>query len=282
MLPYSQKSAHVYKKKSKKDGTIVENIVFEESDSRLVSACVIEDNRIRVSGKGEIIPPHTAVKVNRNAVGTIIGKWWAAQFKIDDNHKLVDIVEINPLTNERSSNYLPGQIPLKTHLHRDGVDGGHVLLPFASKRFYLSGPKIKDGKLILNEGLIQYTKINTDPDPTKERFEAEFTPDTTSWSHYYVIISGPTASISLASPTVRAVGTPLFFEFINNRTGFPVTVTFKPEYAAAGIELVPGEIVSGMMVFDETYHWRLYTCWTSQGIPLSLKEGGKSPQSKLL
>jgi len=283
MLPYSQKSVHVYKKKSKKDGTITEIIVFEESSSRLVSACVIEDNRIRVSGKGEIVPPHTAVKVNRNAVGTIIGKWWADQFKIDDTHKLVEVVEINPLTDKRTSNYLPGQIPLKTHLQRDGIDGGHVLLPFASKRFYLSGPKIKDGKLILDDGLIQYTKINTDPDPTKETFRAEFTPDTTSWSHYYVIISGTTASIALANPTVRTVGTPLFFEFINNRSGQPVIVTFGPDYAAgAGVELFPGEIVSGMMIFDETYHWRLYSSWTYQGFPLPLKPSGKAPQSKIL
>ncbi len=58
----------------------------------------------------------------------------------------------------------------------------------------------------------------------------------------------------------------------------PVPLSFGSEYVAgAGIELVTNEIVSGMMVFDETYRWRLYTPWTNQGIPLPLKDGRKTP-----
>ena len=169
---------------------------------------------------------------------------------------------------------------MKTHLHRDGIDGGHVLLPFASKRFDIAGPKKdKDGKLILDEGIIQYTQI----DPAKESFSAVVTPDTSLWSHYYIVISGTTDSIMLANPTVRTIGAPLFFEFINLRTGHPVTLRFGSEYVAGeGIVLSPGEIVSGIMIFDETYHWRLYTPWTCLGVPLLLKDIIKTPNSKIL
>ena len=130
---------------------------------------------------------------------------------------------------------------LKTHLHTDGTDGGHVLLPFASKRSYVDGPKKdKDGNLILDDGIIQYTKDQYRPRPATERFSAVFTPDTSLWSNYYIIISGTTDSIILANPTVRSVGTPLFFEFMNGHSSsrLPVPLSFGSEYVAgAGIEL---------------------------------------------
>lgn len=202
----------------------------------------------------------------------------------DSQHKLVEMVETDPYTHKRlpiAPTVFPGKVHLKTHLHRGGPDGDHVLFPFASKRFDIAGPKKdKDGKLILDTGIIQYTKI---PDAAKERFSAVFTPDTSLWSHYYIVISGTTDSIMLANPTVRSVGTPLFFEFISSRSGQAVTLTFGSEYVAgAGIELSPSEIVSGIMLFDERLQWTMHTPWTCQGVPLPLKDIVKTPKSKIL
>jgi hypothetical protein len=46
---------------------------------------------------GSSMPPHTAVKVNSNAVGTVIGKWWTAGYPYDQkSYKLVDLVETAP------------------------------------------------------------------------------------------------------------------------------------------------------------------------------------------
>ena len=59
-----------------------------------VFGCIIEDNRIRTGSKsGGPIPEHTVVKVNSNAIGTIIRNWWPYNFIEDDKHKLVEMVE---------------------------------------------------------------------------------------------------------------------------------------------------------------------------------------------
>ena len=70
---------------------------------RTVNGCVIEDNRIRAKySKGwDKAPEHTVVKVNTNAVGTVIGRWWTEQYKEDRSHKLVELVEIS----DRSCNW---------------------------------------------------------------------------------------------------------------------------------------------------------------------------------
>ena len=247
----------------------------------LVSACVIEDNRIRVnwtSGWGKYKnpkeakanqPKHTVVKINTNAVGTVIGRWWAGGYGGSKGDKLVEVVEkVPPVFRE-------GYMHLKTHLHRDGVDGGHVLVPFASKRFGIinqpttSDPEMTEFKYLIDAGIISVADDK----------EVTFIPDTSQWSNYNIIIGGTFESIVLANPTVRRIGAPLFFEFTNSRSGYPVTLRFGPEYVAGeGIVLSPSEIVSGIMIFDETHHWRLYTPWTCLGVPLS----GKPPQSTVL
>jgi hypothetical protein len=103
---------------------------------RTVNACVIEDNHIRtiwntrklvkvLDSKGKPkttrsswgeenkdMPPHTVVKVNKNAVGTRIGKWWTPQYPIGGSHKLFELVET-------ASSFSVGHTHVKTHLHRD-------------------------------------------------------------------------------------------------------------------------------------------------------------------
>jgi hypothetical protein len=102
-------------------------------------------------------------------------------------------------------------------------------------------------------------------------------------------ISGNISNLAVANPTVRVVGTPIFFEFFNN-TVKPVpedpemqfvTITFGipgvSDYDVGnGIKLSRGERVTGIMLFDE--RWRLYTTWNCKGVPLS----GSSPLSKSL
>ena len=77
-------------------------------------------------------------------------------------------------------------------------------------------------------------------------------------AHYFVI-SQSIISLKLGKTTVHTVGAQLFLNFVNNRSK-PVIVTFDNEYAVGkGIMLSPNEIVSGIMLFDETNHWRLHS-----------------------
>ncbi len=109
----------------------------------------------------------------------MIGKFWTGGYKRFAGDKIVELVETKPPV------FLDGLMHLKTHLHTDGTDGGHVLLPFASKRFYVDGPKKdKDGNLILDDGIIQYTKINIDPG-LLQKDSAQYSLQT---HHYGVII----------------------------------------------------------------------------------------------
>ena len=258
--------------------------------SRTVTACVIEDNRIRANyGRGwgksflPTIPPHTVVKVNTNAVGTIIGKWWTAAYDVMPGWRLVDLVEIDPYTHKRATfPFIGGHSHIKTHLHRDGheYDGGHVLLPFASRRFLIDDeiPEGKRDKLLydraIGSGIILVDNV---------KHQATFIPDTSQWSNYYLEIGGTFQSLVLANPTVRSVGAPLFFEFKNNHPN-TITLTFgtneaTSEYVAGkGITLWPDEIVSGIILFDETGKWRLYTPWVCDGAVLS----GSIPKSRIL
>jgi hypothetical protein len=245
---------------------------------RTVNACVIEDNRIRTAwkttstswGKEDKPPSHTVVKVNTNAVGTVIGKWWTSGYKRFKGDKLVELVEKEPLV------FREGHIHLKTHLHIDGTEGGHVLLPFASKRFNINNqPTDADPNMSEFKYLIEARIISV----TNDKSEVTFIPDTSQWSNFNIIIGGTFESTVLANPTVHTVAAPLFFEFVNVRSRHPLTLRFGSEYVAGeGIVLSPGEIVSGIMIFDETHHWRLYTPWTCRGVPLS----GRPPQSTVL
>ena len=140
--------------------------------------------------------------MNTNVVGTIIGRWWINQFDAKNNPhwKLVDLV--NNFVSTLSSNtlhqidILQGKIHAKTHLHRDGVDGGHVLLPFASK--YI---EIND-ELITNSGEVTYPIDNS------------------MWSCFtFVFRDEPRVNkLTLSNPSVRSVGSPLFLEFENRST----------------------------------------------------------------
>lgn len=213
------------------------------TSSRTVNACVIEDNRIRASygmGWGKFfpnIPPHTVVKVNTNAVGTVIGKWWSSGYAVGGNWKLVDLVEKDPYTNERATVFRDGHIHLNTHIHRDGADGGHVLLPFAS------------------------TQIEIHKDETRKV-------DTSQWSKYRFRILGGT-SFSLANPTARSVGSPLFLEFVNGTTS-NVKVNFGDNYDIVGKSVIipEGKTVTGILLLDETGRWIPFSPWTCEGRPL--------------
>ncbi len=218
----SEKSIHVFK------GNL-DKLVLGEYPFRTVNACVIEDNSIRAiwntrkevnvldkdgkpvldkgiplmtrSGWGEEnsnMPPHTVVKVNKNAPGTVIGKWWTSKYaQTLDTHKLVELVDpINPITHKKSI-IRDGLTHVKTHLHRDGIDGGHVLLPFASKRFDLNDKNPPDMKVY--QKLLEKKIISVN----EAKLEVTFTPDNSQWSNYYLIIGGTFKSLVLADPTVQ-------------------------------------------------------------------------------
>ena len=216
------------------------------------------------------------MKVNTNAIGTIIRQWWTEEFQEHDNWKLVELVDnVIPVEVKDSTDNIIGhkrtlnmtdklnhRLHIKTHLHRtdfSGGDGGHVLFPFASTTIVVNG------------------KIITD-----DSNEAKFIPDTSKWSSYYIRIEDTSEGereeekkknvdiLKLGNPSVRTVGTPLFLEFENNRHGHDVVIKFEPEYdAGKGIILPPKEVVSGILLFDERGYWKLYTPWTYRDISLS-------------
>ena len=102
-------------------------------------------------------PPHTLVKVNTNAQGTVIRGWYLSGWNENDKYKLVELMENDPITHERvplEPIPYPGRSHMNTSLHRDGTDGGHVLLPFAS----------------VQDHIYEMT--------------VEYTPDTSRWSSY--------------------------------------------------------------------------------------------------
>jgi hypothetical protein len=229
---------------------------------RTVNACVIQDNRIRanydLTGKVKG-PDHTVVKVNTNAIGPIIGRWWISQFDVKNNPhwKLVDLVEQDPITDKRAGVFADGHIHTKTHLQRDGVDGGHVLLPFAFKE--------------LEVGIIDSPKVT-------------FVPYNSVWSGFLIKISGSIRELVIANPVARVVGAPLFFEFFNNTVKqgpdpeppenklvtirFDEPITSSDYDVGKGFKIYRGERVTGIMLFDTNGKWRLYTTWNCKGLPL--------------
>ena len=252
LWPFSEKSIRVLEKEVKEGGHKIKKLVFEESFPRTVNACVIEDNSIRLSweGKawgGDIAPAHTVVKVNSNAVGTMIRGWWRRTWissDVEGKYKLVDLVESDPLTHTRLPIYpmvFPGKTHANTNLHCDGIDGGHVLHPFAYHQ----------------------------PHTFVKQMET-YTPDTSRWSYYRFVIDGKgnTMSLIIANPTTRTIGSPLFLEFINGRNEY-VRVKFGTEYKVGeSLDLPPGKTVSGILLFEVAGTWTSFSPWTCDGKPL--------------
>ena len=195
-------------------------------------------------------PKHTVVKVNTNAINTVIGRWWTEQFEEDEDgaHKLVELVEefkTGP-TGKNSTytkNMLDRRVHLNTYLHRSGVDafhqGGHVLLPFATEQ-----KNIKE--------------------PTEE-----YTPDTSRWCNYRFRLIDKVEVLNLKNPTTRTIGTPLFLEFVNGRTdGNSVLVKFGDEYGIRDLRIPPVKAVTGILLFGIDSIWTPFSPWTCQGSPL--------------
>lgn len=73
------------------------------------------------------------MKVNTNAVGTVIRGWYLSGWTENEKDKLVQLVEKDPISGERvpiEPIQYSGKTHINTSLHRDGTDGGHVLPPF--------------------------------------------------------------------------------------------------------------------------------------------------------
>jgi hypothetical protein len=266
---------------------------------RTVNACVIQDNRIKANfdltgiEKG---PDHTVVKVNTNAVGTVIGRWWISQFDVKNNPhwRLVDFVENDPITDKRSGVFADGHMHVKTHLQKDGIDGGHVLLPFAFKNLEINNKPVvvPPGHLSEFENLKNANIIVGNINDSK----ITLVPYNSEWSGFLVTISGDIRELVIANPIVRVVGAPLFFEFFNNtqKQGIDpepleakyVTIKFdefrtSSDYDVGnGFKLYRGERVTGILLFDGNGKWRLYTTWNCRGMPLRSLSSG--PESELI
>jgi hypothetical protein len=262
-----------------------ENAIYKDKGGlhqyspRTVNACVIEDNRIRAAWNtkaippcwgdiGSSMPPHTVVKVNTNAVGTVIGKWWVFSLREDKKeYKLFDIVETSPFTGKRIPNILFGLTHTKTHLHRDGVDGGHVLLPFASTQVDVSEVNVG-----VNPIAPHYLRVDAN-----NPHHLIFIPDTSKWSNYRLRISGSVESLSIGNPTIRTSGAPLFFEFVNSLPN-RVNVNFDSEYNVGGSLIIPpGKTVSGILLFEQGQRWTSHSPWTCEGLPHYLLSRGVGP-----
>ena len=143
---------------------------------------------------------------------------------------------------------------MKTHLHRGGPHGGHVLFPFASHQ----------------ERITNNININK-----------PYVLDTSKWSSYRFSIISPVTSLAIGNPTVRSVSAPLFLEFVN-RTTEVVTVTFDNEFDVGGNLVIPPppsllELgltkVTGILLLEEGEgnegnKWIIYSPWTCNGAPL--------------
>jgi len=161
--------------------------------------------------------------------------------KEGDIYKLVDLVESDPLTRERlpiSPTQYPGRTHVNTSLHTDGINGGHVLLPFASTQASIT-----------------------------KQMEA-YTPDTSRWCSYRFRIVGNTMLLVIENPTTRTIGTPLFLEFVNGQHT-PVTVGFGNEYSISeSIIIPPSKTVTGILLFGIANKWTPFSPWTCEGKPL--------------
>ena len=159
---------------------------------RYIYGCVIEDNYFRYGwaanwgkkvltpdGKQAPMPSHTVVKVNSNAIGTIIKNWyWVGGFPpIDkDNkneYKFFDLVETSFFTGKRFPVISYGNTHFQTNLHTNEVNGGNVLLPFASVQNTLNLQK------------------------------EEFQPDTSRWSSFRLRLMDDLMLLIMKNPTTR-------------------------------------------------------------------------------
>jgi len=267
--------------------------------NREILNSVIEDNRARgsfgelggwgnpASGNPDTtIRPHTVVMVTKNAIGTVIARWWT-QFTEKGNWKLVEFDDSDP-SGGRAKALRLGLAHVKTHVHRGDAGGGHALLPFASKLINLD---------------------NTSPPPPKSKEDTEFyrlksagliigdfgdsnitfIPDNSHWASYHFRITGTIATLNIDNPRVRVIGSPLFLSFRNVRSDKKdVTVNFgilesgkkvSDFDAGEGLKLSYGEFISGILLFDEDYKWRLYAPWNCRGVPLRVPLGTESPKS---
>jgi hypothetical protein len=231
-----------------------------------VIGCVIEDNRIRLIwkdgwGKYKNNPPlarinqpkHTVVRVNTNAISTVIGRWWTSGYQEDDLRRLVELVEefkkdpLNGKDTTYTENLLRNRAHSNTHVHRSGIDvfneGGHVLLPFASKVITVD-----------EESVDKPVKV-----------------DTLRWSKFRFRINGKIESFTLANPTGRSIGVPLFLEFVSGTlNSLSTTVMFGDDYSVLDKNIVipQGKTVTGIFLFDESGKWVPFSPWTCEGRPL--------------
>jgi hypothetical protein len=224
---------------------------------RPVNNCVIEDNYSRIIRHDINKFPHlfdvkdlkhTLVKVNANAEGTVIRGWYLAGWRENDKDKLIELVENDPLTHKRvplDTILYPSRSHINTSLHRDGTDGGHVLLPFASHQVKLPDP------------LLHLTN--------------EYVPDTSRWGSYRFRLF--TEELRMKNPTTRTLGTPLFLEFVNG-LNVPINVVFgdddkgNNDYSITTLTIPRSKIVTGILLFGIASKWTLYSPWTCEGRPL--------------
>ena len=247
VLPKSWKSIRVY------ENVVTKTMELRESPPRAVNNCIMEDNRARISwndqdtapwGAKIPMPPHTVVKVNSNAIGTMIRGWWYRGPNENDIYKLVDLVENDPLTHDRIPRISPtefgGRMHINTSLHRDEIDGGHVgghvLLPFASTQENIS---------------LQWQ---------------DYTPNTSRYCSYRFRLVDNVMVLNLKNPTTRTIGIPLFLEFVNGRKDhLPVLVKFGDEYSITDLTIPPAKTVTGILLFGIGSKWIPFSPWTCEG-----------------
>lgn len=239
---------------------------LSEVPPRTVNNCVIEDNHARISwnkianpsnwGTDHDMPQHTVVKVNSNAIGTIIRGWWYKGPNENDKYKLVDLVENDPLTAKRipyiSSTQFEGRMHLNTSLQRDTIDGGdvggQVLLPFASMA------------------------------RTIDKAPFSYTPDTSRCCIHRLTLDIDV--LTMKNPTARTLGTLLFLEFVNahkdkdNTENLPVKVIFEEDYNIPTLIIPPSKNVTGILLFGIRSKWIPFSPWTCEGLPQYLLPSG--------
>ena len=238
----------VYKMTVIEAGVRTEIMDIRSSGPRPVNNCVIEDNYSRIlrrdihdNGAFDVKDlKHTLVKVNTNAIGTVIRGWYLSGWNENDKDKVVELMENDPLTHERVPILYPGRSHMNTSLHRDGTDGGHVLLPFASRQDTIKGQR------------------------------EEYRPDTSRWCSYRFRLTENAMSLVMKNPTTRTVGTPLFLGFVSARD-ISVKVEFDNDYSISNSPLTipPYKTVTGILLFEIGNKWTPYSSWTCEGRPLS-------------
>ena len=138
---------------------------------------------------------------------------------------------------------------MNTSLHRDGTDGGHVLLPFEA----------------VQENIKEMT--------------VEYTPDTSRWSSYRFRLTDNVKLLVMKNPTTRTIGTPLFLEFANalnrdimvefgNKNKIDDKTTIYNEYNISSLVIPRAKTITGILLFGIGNKWTLFSPWTCEGSPL--------------